>query len=895
MSQHSFTGATAVERLAAIFGPGCGTPLASASHLHLMEGTVAGRQVIAAATNPQCEKGVFGIAECADLRGAVRLALAGKRPLLLLIDSAGARLHDGPPIQGALRALMTELLDAGLDGLPVLALLGRNVFGGASMLAFAASQRCYAADTLLAMSGPRVLQAAAAAERAEVIAAIDGSARCRFGGAEQLLDDNLHSYAQAVRQWLASGPALQSDTALAEERQRLEQRLQLAPQASAASIDFDPANATLSCRGHAYVGAADALHLATLADAAEDALNLYLDSAGHSVQLGDERLLLSQYLMHLAKTLRHRVRAGAPVHVRIAGAISGGIYIAAAGAASAVDIAAGGSVGTLPQSSLDKILSGPAAGFAASTFDLARYAESGIADTVSSQPSLPNMNANIFATFETIARQAGDATLIETDRGQTLSYAQMLSLTARYANALRRLGVVSGDRIAVQVDKSLQNFCLYLAALRMGAIYLPLNTAYQLGELQYFLEDAEPRLLVCSPANYAALSELAGRHGVAHTLTLAADGGGALDALIATEADTFATSEMQADDVALIIYTSGTTGRPKGAMLTHANLLSNGRALTQLWGFTEHDVLLHALPLFHAHGLFIACHCALLSRSSMLFLDKFDAAQVTALLPRATAMVGVPTFYTRLLGQPDFNHASAAHMRVFISGSAPLLAETGQEFLQRTGHVVLERYGMTESAIITSNPCDGERRIGSVGRAIAGVEVRIADGEDRPLDCGQVGGIQIRGSGVMKGYWRQPQKTADEFSADGWFRTGDLGILSGDAYLTIVGRAKDLVISGGYNVYPKEVELAIDALPGVMESAVIGVPDRDFGEVVTAVVVRQSANLTSDAVITPLKSLLANYKVPKQVHFVAELPRNAMGKVLKNVLREIYGKTDTPT
>ncbi|HWW05262.1 AMP-binding protein [Collimonas sp.] len=506
---------------------------------------------------------------------------------------------------------------------------------------------------------------------------------------------------------------------------------------------------------------------------------------------------------------------------------------------------------------------------------------------------MPTNNANLFATFEAIARDAGDATLIESGNGQTLSYAQMLSLTARYANALRRLGVESGDRVAVQVDKSLQNFCLYLATLRMGAIYLPLNTAYQLNELEYFLQDAAPRLLVCTPANYLAASEMASRNGVAHTLTLAADGSGSLNALIASEADEFATSQMQAEDVAIIIYTSGTTGRPKGAMLTHANLLSNGRALTQLWAFSERDVLLHALPLFHAHGLFIACHCALLSSSRMLFLDKFDAAQVSALLPRATVMVGVPTFYTRLLDQPSFDAASAAHMRLFISGSAPLLAETSREFLQRSGHIVLERYGMTESAIISSNPCSGERRIGSVGQAIAGVEVRIADGDDRPLGCDQVGGIQIRGSGVMKGYWRQPQKTAEEFSADGWFRTGDLGILSSDAYLTIVGRAKDLVISGGYNVYPKEVELAIDALPGVLESAVIGVPDRDFGEAVTAVVVRQCPDLTSDAVITPLKAQLANYKVPKQVHFIAELPRNAMGKVLKNVLRELYGKPGT--
>ena len=503
------------------------------------------------------------------------------------------------------------------------------------------------------------------------------------------------------------------------------------------------------------------------------------------------------------------------------------------------------------------------------------------------------MNANIFATFEAIARDAGQAPFLETDDGQVISYADMLGLTARYANTLTRLGVQPGDRVAVQVDKSAQNFCLYLATLRLGAIYLPLNTAYQLGELQYFLEDAEPRVFVCAPADHAVKSALAARHGVAHCLTLADDGSGTLTALAAGESDVFATATAQPDDVAIIIYTSGTTGRPKGAMLTHANLLSNGRALTKLWGFTDKDVLLHALPLFHAHGLFISSHCALLSKSRILFLKKFNAEQVLALLPRATVMVGVPTFYTRLLDQPGFTAASAATMRVFISGSAPLLAETNREFEQRTGQIVLERYGMTESAIIASNPFAGERRIGSVGLAIDGVEVRIADGDDRPLAADQVGGIQIRGSGVMKGYWRKPEKTAEEFTADGWFRTGDLGTLSADGYLTIVGRAKDLVISGGYNVYPKEVEMAIDALPGVVESAVIGVPDRDFGEAVTAVVVRKDESLASDGIITPLKGQLANYKVPKHVHFVTELPRNAMGKVLKNVLRDTYGKTGT--
>lgn len=497
------------------------------------------------------------------------------------------------------------------------------------------------------------------------------------------------------------------------------------------------------------------------------------------------------------------------------------------------------------------------------------------------------MNANFFATAETLAREAGDAPFLDTEDGFTLSYAQMLELTARYANALVSLGVARGDRVAVQVEKSAQNLCLYLATLRMGAIYLPLNTAYRTAELEYFLEDAEPRVFVCDPAEYPEKNPLAAARGVAHTMTMADDGGGTLSALAERQAETFATVAMGADEVAIIIYTSGTTGRPKGAMLTHANLLSNGLALTALWGFKESDVLLHALPLFHAHGLFISIHCTLLSKSRVLFLKKFKAEEVAALMPRATVMVGVPTFYTRLLNLADFGK-SAAGMRLFISGSAPLLAETNREFQQRTGHIVLERYGMTESAIIASNPFVGERRIGSVGRAIDGVEIRIAGEKDQVLAVDQVGGIQIRGSGVMKGYWRNPAKTAEEFTADGWFRTGDLGVLAADGYLTIVGRAKDLVISGGYNVYPKEVEMAIDALPGVIESAVIGVPDHDFGEAVTAVVVRSSDALSADDVVVPLKQQLANFKVPKHIHFVNELPRNAMGKVLKNVLRDTY-------
>jgi malonyl-CoA/methylmalonyl-CoA synthetase len=896
INQAGFTGATAELRLASLFSPDCCTPLQSASHLQMMRGTVAGREVLAVATDPRIDKGALGHAESNDLRRAVQLAQETDAALVLLIDSAGARLPEGLPIQGDLRRLMREVLDARLDGLPMLALLGRNVFGAASMLAQSASHRCYAPATLLAMTGPRVLQQAGESYET-VIAAIDGSARSQYGMTEQLIDDTLSSYAGALQRWVSRLSSNHVSQDLDEQRRQLKQRLQATALAPAADITLD--GVVLRCRGQVLAGCADAMRLAELIDAAgPGVLQLELDYNGHSTVLDDERALLSQCLVHLAKTIRRRVRNAQPVHVLITSHISGGIYIAAAAAASSVEMAPGSSVRTLPQSSLNEIFTRPGLSDTASNeghIALDRYPSLGIADTVFSFPPT-TMNANIFATFESIALEAGDAVFIETPEGQTLTYAGMLALTARYANALQALGIAAGDRVAVQVDKSLENLCLYLATVRMGAIYLPLNTGYHPNEVQYFMQDAAPSVFICTPANLATLSALAAANGVVHTLSLGDDGSGSFIDFVeqnAADATTFETARSAADDVALIIYTSGTTGRPKGAMLTHANLLSNGRALTKLWEFGRDDVLLHALPLFHAHGLFISSHCALLSASRILFLKKFDAAQVVSLLPRATAMVGVPTFYSRLLGQADFDKTSAAGMRLFISGSAPLLAETNSEFLQRSGHVILERYGMTESAIISSNPCSGERRIGSVGHAIDGVDVRITDGDDRPLGIDTVGGIQIRGSGVMKGYWRNPDKTAEEFTADGWFRTGDLGTLSADAYLTIVGRAKDLVISGGYNVYPKEVEMAIDALPGVLESAVIGVPDRDFGEAVNAVVVRaegEQGGLNDQTIIQSLKTQMASYKIPKQVHFVMELPRNAMGKVLKNVLRDTYGK-----
>ncbi|HZZ85515.1 MAG TPA: AMP-binding protein [Anaeromyxobacteraceae bacterium] len=498
------------------------------------------------------------------------------------------------------------------------------------------------------------------------------------------------------------------------------------------------------------------------------------------------------------------------------------------------------------------------------------------------------MNANLFALFESRCRP--DATFLETPSGGRWTYADMLAVTARYANALRGAGVEPGDRVAAQVEKSPEAFCVYLAALRVGAIYLPLNTAYPPAELEYFLSDARPAVLLCAPEDLGRKAPLALASGARACLTLDAAGRGTFADLAAAQPTAFETAARAPDDVAAILYTSGTTGRQKGAMLTHRNLASNGEALARLWGFGPGDRLLHALPIFHAHGLFIAAHCALLSGSAMLFASRFAADEVLGLLPRATVMMGVPTFYTRLLEQPGLDAAACRGVRLFVSGSAPLLAETTAEFAARTGHAILERYGMTEAVVIASNPLRGERRPGSVGRPVDGVELRIADAADAPLPPGAVGGVQIRGAAVMKGYWRQPERTAEEHTPDGWFRTGDLGILGEDGYLTLVGRAKDLVITGGFNVYPKEVELAIDALAGVAESAVVGLPHRDFGEAVTAAVVRSDPALDAAAILAALRDRLAAYKVPKEIHFVDELPRNAMGKVLKTALREALAR-----
>ncbi|HYG41936.1 MAG TPA: malonyl-CoA synthase [Bordetella sp.] len=472
--------------------------------------------------------------------------------------------------------------------------------------------------------------------------------------------------------------------------------------------------------------------------------------------------------------------------------------------------------------------------------------------------------------------------------------------SACLANLLASLGLAAGARVAVQVEKSPEALLLYLATLRAGFVYLPLNTAYRESEVAYFLGDAEPAVVVCSSKNLAWMQRVAGQAGTRHVYTLDEDRSGTLLAAAGGLSPSFDTVARNADDLAAILYTSGTTGRSKGAMLSHGNLASNAQVLHRYWGWRADDVLLHMLPIFHVHGLFVASHGALLAGARMIWLPRLDVDQALHYLPRCTVMMGVPTYYVRLLADARFDRAACARMRLFISGSAPLLMETFSEFQERTGHTILERYGMSETVMLTSNPYDpamGERLGGTVGKALPGVQVRVVDDAGTALGAGEIGNVQVRGPNVFAGYWRMPEKTREEFTADGWFRTGDVGRWGGesggrvvpDDYLSIVGRSKDLIISGGYNVYPKEIELIIDEMAGVSESAVIGVPHPDFGEAVIAVVVpRAGASLDTAAMQAELKSRIANFKVPKQIHVIEQLPRNTMGKVQKNVLRTEY-------
>jgi malonyl-CoA/methylmalonyl-CoA synthetase len=503
---------------------------------------------------------------------------------------------------------------------------------------------------------------------------------------------------------------------------------------------------------------------------------------------------------------------------------------------------------------------------------------------------------NLYAALRAEFPADLDAVAVESDDGLHYSWRDLERASAMLANLLQSLDLAPASRIAVQVEKSVEALMLYLATLRAGHIFLPLNTAYQSQEIEYFIGDAEPAVVVCSSKNFGWISKIAFKAKTQNVFTLNDDRSGSLLQRAAHCSDQHTPAQCEMHDLAAILYTSGTTGRSKGAMLSHGNLLSNAQVLKDYWGWRTQeeggDVLIHALPIFHVHGLFVAIHGALLSGSKMLWLNKFEPRAVIERLPRATVFMGVPTLYVRLLAEPALTPEVCRNMRLFIAGSAPLLLETFTQWQQRTGLAILERYGMSETAMLTSNPylaADGLRRGGSVGFALPGVGLRVCSDEGQPLPAGEIGGIEVRGPNVFQGYWRMPEKTAAEFTPDGWFKTGDLGKIDEQGYVHIVGRSKDLIISGGYNVYPAEIEGYINELPGVAESAVVGVPHPDFGEVGVAVLVsKPAATIDPDAVLASLKSRLANFKIPKRVFVLLELPRNAMGKVQKNLLREQY-------
>jgi malonyl-CoA/methylmalonyl-CoA synthetase len=507
---------------------------------------------------------------------------------------------------------------------------------------------------------------------------------------------------------------------------------------------------------------------------------------------------------------------------------------------------------------------------------------------------------NLYTVLSARFLQRGQQIALQTSTEQW-SYVQLHQEVGRLANWLKSLALPAGSRVAAQVEKSVPALFLYLATVRAGYTYLPLNTAYRDAEIAYFLGNAEPAVLICDPARLQGMSDLARCNGVHHVFTLGANGEGSLLAASAQQAALFTDAKTNPSDLAAILYTSGTTGRSKGAMLTHHNLISNAQTLHHYWRWSEDDVLLHMLPIFHIHGLFVACHGALYAGARMLWLPKLDVDQALTVMPGCTVMMGVPTYYVRVLAHERFDATVARNMRLFISGSAPLLSETFDQFKDRIGQPILERYGMSETGMLTSNPYDSDLgpRLGStVGQALPGVNVRVMRADGSACDVGEVGEVQVKGPNVFAGYWRMPEKTLEEFTSDGWFKTGDLGRWGGvtpqgqpipDSYLSIVGRSKDLIISGGYNVYPKEIESVIDDLPEVSESAVIGVPHADFGEAVLAVVVaKPGCTIDEQGLIERLKSELANFKIPKRICVVDELPRNTMGKVQKNVLRDQF-------
>ena len=496
---------------------------------------------------------------------------------------------------------------------------------------------------------------------------------------------------------------------------------------------------------------------------------------------------------------------------------------------------------------------------------------------------------NLFSSYSKGFPEDLNRVFIEHIEGSIITYRDLLDQSEKYANGFKALGLQAGDRVSIQVSKSPEVVFIYLACLRSNLIFHPLNTAYKEKELSFFLNDAKPSVFICEQEVSDKIASLDIDQLPSNIYTLLPNQKGTIHDIKVP--GNHEVQDCPEEQIAALLYSSGTTGKPKGIMLSHGNIGSNAHALKEAWQFTSDDCLLHALPIYHVHGLFVALGCALLSGSKVLWLDTFNPDAVVNALPNCTVMMGVPTYYTRLLSNEKLNKEVVKNIRIFISGSAPLLEETFDEFYIRTGHEIIERYGMTETNIISSNPVNGERKSGTVGLCLKAQALRIVDDGENILGLDDIGNIQVKGPNVFKGYWNLPEKTKEDFGTDNFFSTGDKGFLDAEGYLTIVGRAKDMIISGGLNVYPKEVESVINEIEGVIESAVIGLPDDDLGEKVVAVIVRKDqSQITESEVISSLKTQMAGFKVPKKIILIEELPRNAMGKVQKNILRDIYAK-----
>ena len=498
------------------------------------------------------------------------------------------------------------------------------------------------------------------------------------------------------------------------------------------------------------------------------------------------------------------------------------------------------------------------------------------------------VKGNLYNSYKEGFKNNLEGQFLYDDKGLNITYRELDSETAKLANGLKELGLSEGDRVTVQVDKCIEMVYLYLACVRSNIIFHPLNPAYKEKELSYFLDDAKPSLFISNEETISSISDLSLEHSIDHLFVLNNDGSGNFSD-ISTSEDNYITVACSDDDIAALLYSSGTTGKPKGIMLSHGNISSNAESLVKAWGFQESDCLLHALPIYHVHGLFVALGCALMTGSKLKWLESFEVDSILKSLPECTVMMGVPTYYTRMLKRDLLDSKLTEGIRLFISGSAPLLEETFNEFNQRTNHQILERYGMTETNMNTSNPLKGDRKPGTVGLPLEDVQVRVVDEENNVLSQGEIGNLQIKGPNVFKGYWEMPEKTKEDFSKDGFFNTGDKGLIDEGGYVSIIGRSKDMIISGGLNVYPKEIESLIDKIDGVLESAVIGLNDEDLGEKVVAVIVsEENKTLEEKEVISKIKDQLAGFKAPKEVKFIDQLPRNAMGKVQKNILRETF-------